>query len=226
MSQRVQTGSPDRRGATWDGRGVNFAIFSAHAEKIELCLFDERTHRELDRIALPERTDDVFHGYFPDISPGQVYGYRVHGPYQPTQGHRFNHHKLMLDPYAKATTGPLIWTDAHFGYRVGSARADLSFDRRDNARAALKAIVVDDAFTWGDDRPPRISWADTFFYEAHVKGLTTAAGLWMTAAIGVAAGLGKEATALLSTILALAIFSVMPYVVRVFEKDVDKNDHL
>jgi len=172
MSQRVSAGSPDRLGATWDGRGVNFALFSANAEKIELCLFDERTHRELDRIRMPERTDDIFHGYFPDISPGQVYGYRVYGPYQPMRGHRFNHHKLLLDPYAKATAGALIWTDAHFGYRVGSARADLSFDRRDNARAALKAVVVDDAFTWGDDRPPRVSWADTFFYEAHVKGLT------------------------------------------------------
>ena len=162
MSQRVLPGSPDRLGATWDGRGVNFALFSAHGEKVELCLFDDHTHRELERIVLPERTNDIHHGYFPDISPGQVYGYRVHGPYQPTQGHRFNHHKLLLDPYAKATAGQLIWTDAHFGYRVGSARGDLSFDRRDNARAMLKAVVVDDAFTWGDDRPPRLSWADTF----------------------------------------------------------------
>jgi isoamylase len=172
MTQRVSAGSPDRLGATWDGRGVNFALFSANAEKVELCLFDERSHRELERIKLPERTDDIHHGYFPDVSPGQVYGYRVYGPYQPTQGHRFNHHKLLLDPYAKATAGALIWTDAHFGYRVGSARSDLSFDRRDNSRAALKAVVVDDAFTWGDDRPPRVSWADTFIYEAHVKGLT------------------------------------------------------
>ena len=172
MSQRVQAGSPDRLGATWDGRGVNFALFSANAEKVELCLFDDHTHRELERIVLPERTNDVFHGYFPDISPRQVYGYRVHGPYQPTQGHRFNHHKLLLDPYAKATVGALIWTDAHFGYRVGSPRADLSFDRRDNARAMIKAVVVDDAFTWGEDRAPRVPWADTLIYEAHVKGLT------------------------------------------------------
>ena len=135
-------------------------------------MFDDHTHRELERIVLPERTNDVFHGYFPDISPRQVYGYRVHGPYQPTQGHRFNHHKLLLDPYAKATVGALIWTDAHFGYRVGSPRADLSFDRRDNARAMIKAVVVDDAFTWGEDRAPRVPWADTLIYEAHVKGLT------------------------------------------------------
>ncbi len=172
MNQRIEPGLPDRLGATWDGRGVNFALFSAHAEKVELCLFDTRTQRERERIVLPERTDDVFHGYFPDISPGQLYGYRVYGPYQPMQGHRFNHHKLLLDPYAKAIAGSLMWSDAHFGYRVGSARADLSFDRRDNGRGALKGVVVDDAFTWGNDRPPRIPWADTFICEAHVKGFT------------------------------------------------------
>src|ERR1700754_2123183 len=98
---RLSAGSPARLGATWDGRGVNFALFSANAEKVELCLFDSLGRRELERIALPERTDDVFHGYLPDVSPGQLYGYRVYGPYQPNQGHRFNHHKLVLDPYAK-----------------------------------------------------------------------------------------------------------------------------
>lgn len=169
---RVQPGSAERLGASWDGRGVNFALFSAHAEKVELCLFDDHGQRELARIALPERTDDVFHCYLPDVMPGQRYGYRVYGPYEPLHGHRFNPNKLLLDPYAKAIAGRLAWSDAHFGYRVGSPRADLSFDRRDNARSMIKGVVVDDAFTWGDDRPLRRPWAETFVYEAHVKGLT------------------------------------------------------
>ncbi len=172
MSLRVQPGSAERLGASWDGRGVNFALFSAHAEKVELCLFDDHGQRELARIALPERSDDVFHAYLPDVMPGQRYGYRVHGPYDPLHGHRFNANKLLLDPYAKAIAGRLAWSDAHFGYRVGSPRADLSFDRRDNARSTIKGVVVDDAFTWGADRPLRRPWPDTFIYEAHVKGLT------------------------------------------------------
>ncbi|HLT77825.1 MAG TPA: glycogen debranching protein GlgX [Ferrovibrio sp.] len=169
---RIQAGYADTLGATWDGRGVNFALFSAHAEKVELCLFDAQGRRELERIPLPERTDDVWHGFLPDVSPGQLYGYRVHGPYDPWQGHRFNPYKLLLDPYAKRVAGRPVWSDAHFGYRMGSPRGDLSFDRRDNARGALKSMVIDDAFTWGRDRPPRIPWDQTVFYEAHVKGLT------------------------------------------------------
>src|SRR3569832_704243 len=110
MTMRIQPGSADRLGATWDGRGVNFALFSLHAERVELCLFDDQGHRELERIVLPERTDDVFHGYLPDVMPGQRYGYRVWGPYEPNVGHRFNHHKLLLDPYAKAISGRLAWS--------------------------------------------------------------------------------------------------------------------
>jgi glycogen operon protein len=169
---RVQEGSPYRLGATWDGRGTNFALFSANADKVELCLFDRLGRRELERIALPERTDDVWHGYLPDLIPGQAYGYRVYGPYDPERGHRFNHHKLLLDPYAKRLTGQFIWSDAHFGYRARSSKEDLSFDRRDNSRGVFKAVVVDDAFTWGDDRSPNIPWHETIIYEAHVKGLT------------------------------------------------------
>jgi isoamylase len=169
---RVHDGSPDRLGATWDGRGTNFALFSAHAEKVELCLFDRPGRRELERIALPEHTDDVWHGYLPDVIPGQLYGYRVHGPYDPERGHRFNPNKLLLDPYAKRIAGRLVWSDAHFGYRAGSPRGDLSFDRRDNAHGMLKAMVVDEAFTWGGDRAPQIPWHDTIVYEAHVKGVT------------------------------------------------------
>jgi glycogen operon protein len=169
---RVLDGSPHKLGATWDGRGTNFALFSAHAEKVELCLFDPYGRRELDRSPLPERTDDVWHGYLPDVLPGQLYGYRVYGPYAPERGHRFNPNKLLIDPYAKRLVGRIIWSDAHFGYRTGSAREDLSIDRRDNARGMPKAMVVDEAFTWGDERQPQIPWHDTIIYEAHVRGLT------------------------------------------------------
>ena len=169
---RLLAGSPHRLGATWDGRGSNFALFSANAEKVELCLFDRSGRREMERIVLPERTDDVWHGYLPEAVPGQVYGYRVHGPYDPANGHRFNSNKLLLDPYAKKLVGPFVWHDAHFGYRTKSARLDLSFDRRDNARGMLKAVVIDPSFNWGNDRRPENPWHDLIIYEAHVKGLT------------------------------------------------------
>src|SRR5690606_31497157 len=128
--------------------------------------------RELARIALPELTDQVWHGYLPDVRPGQLYGYRVHGPHEPHAGHRFNPFKLLLDPYAKALVGSLRWTDAHFGYRLGSSRADLSLDRRDNASGMPKCQVVDDAFSWGKHTKPRIPWRETVIYETHVKGFT------------------------------------------------------
>src|SRR6266540_660753 len=139
---RLSAGSPARLGASWDGRGTNFALFSANAEKVELCLFDGQGRRELERIELPERSEDVWHGYLNDVSPGQLYGYRVHGPYAPERGHRFNANKLLLDPYAKRIAGRLVWSDAHFGYRTGSAREDLSFDRRDNALGAFRTTVA------------------------------------------------------------------------------------
>lgn len=170
---RLSAGTNARLGASWDGRGTNFALFSATAEKVELCLFDSQGRRELERIELPEHHEDVWHGYVNDVSPGQLYGYRVHGPYEPEQGHRFNAHKLLLDPYAKRLAGRLVWSDAHFGYRMGSSREDLSFDRRDNARGIPKAVVVDEAFNWGRrEERPSIPWQDTIIYEAHVKGLT------------------------------------------------------
>ena len=169
---RILDGSPHNLGATWNGRGTNFALFSATAEKVELCLFDRQGRRELERVLLPERTDDIWHGYLPDVLPGQPYGYRVHGPYEPERGLRFNPNKLLIDPYAKQLSGRLVWSDAHFAYRAGSPRQDLSFDRHDNARGMPKAIVIDEAFTWGDDQPPRVRWEDTIIYEAHVKGLT------------------------------------------------------
>ena len=170
---RLTAGGSARLGATWDGRGTNFALFSANAEKVELCLFDNQGRRELERIELPERTEDVWHGYLNDVSPGQLYGYRVYGPYEPEHGHRFNPNKLLLDPYARRLAGRLVWSDAHFGFRIGSSREDLSFDRRDNARGMLKAVVIDETFNWGRrEMRPSIPWEDTVIYEAHVRGLT------------------------------------------------------
>ena len=168
----VDVGFPYPLGATWDGVGVNFALFSEHAERVELCLFDARGRRELHRVRLNGFTDGVWHGYLPDARPGLKYGFRVHGPYDPAQGHRFNAHKLLLDPYAKQIAGAVRWSDAHFGYRIGTPRGDLSFDRRDNASGMPKSVVVDTAFTWGDDRPPNTPWRDTVIYELHARGFT------------------------------------------------------
>src|ERR1700754_3738171 len=172
-TRAVLPGDPRLRGATWDGQGTNFALFSTHAERVELCLFDAKGRKEIDRITLPEYTDEIWHGYLPGVGPGTLYGYRVHGPYAPEQGHRFNPNKLLLDPYAPPLSGRLGWSDAHFGYRTGSAREDLACDRRDNARGMPKAVVVDEAFNWARrEVRPSVPWEDTIIYEAHVKGLT------------------------------------------------------
>jgi glycogen operon protein len=159
-------------GATWDGEGVNFALFSEHATKVELCLFDTKGRREVERIELQEQTDQVWHCYLPEARPGQLYGYRVHGPFEPKAGHRFNPAKLVLDPYARDIVGNVLWSDAQFGYRIGHKQADLSLDRRDSAPGMPKCRVVDPAFTWGDDRPPRRPWDETLICELHVKGFT------------------------------------------------------
>jgi isoamylase len=152
---------------------VNFAVFSAHATKVELCLFDSPdATRESERIALPEQTDQVWHGFLPDARPNQIYGYRVHGPFEPAAGHRFNPNKVVMDPYAKSVARTIRWTDEMFGYEVGHADADLSLDGRDNAPYAPLAAVVDPAFTWGDDRPPRTPWHNTVIYEMHVRGFS------------------------------------------------------
>jgi glycogen operon protein len=168
----VWQGSPHPLGATWDGQGVNFALFSRHAERVELCLFDETGRRELQRIAFRERSDFVFHAYLPQVRPGQLYGYRVHGPYAPERGHRFNPHKLLIDPYARALVGALKWSDAHFGYTLGHRKEDFSFDRRDDAQSMPKCQVVDTAFSWGDDRHPRVPAHHRVIYEMHVGGYT------------------------------------------------------
>lgn len=170
---RVWPGSPYPLGATWDGLGVNFALFAENATKVELCLFDTASARgEQARIELKEYTDLVWHAYLPDATPGQIYGYRVHGPYEPQNGHRFNHNKVVLDPYARSIARDVQWADEVFGYQLGHEAADLSFDERDSAPYAPLAGVVDTAFTWGDDRPPRTPWHETLIYEMHVKGFT------------------------------------------------------
>jgi isoamylase len=167
----LREGSPHPLGATWTGLGVNFALFSATATKVELCLFDDHGLRELDRVELPEYTDEVWHGFVPDARPGTVYGYRVHGPYEPEAGLRFNPNKLVMDPYAKALAGHIDWRPELFGYQLESGD-DTTFDKRDNAPYIAKCRVVDPAFTWGDDRPPRTPWDQTILYEAHVRGYT------------------------------------------------------
>ncbi|MGZ5354329.1 MAG: glycogen debranching protein GlgX, partial [Actinomycetota bacterium] len=169
---RVWPGAPHPLGATWDGEGVNFAFFSEHATAVDLSVFSSDDGTEVARIPLRERTDLIWHAYLPDLRPGALYGFRVDGPYEPQQGHRFNPNKLLLCPYAKAISGTIDWGDALYGYRIGDPAEDLSFDERDSAGNMPKCVVVDTAFTWGGDRAPRTPWNRTVIYEAHVKGMT------------------------------------------------------
>ncbi len=171
--QRAQqsAGSPFPRGAAWDGRGVNFSLFSENSEGVELCLFDASGKNET-RIRIRERTNGVWHLYLPDIKPGQLYGYRVHGPYDPHTGLRFNPSKLLLDPYAKAIGRPLQWADELFGYKLGDPDGDLALDDRDSAPFAPLAAVIDPAFDWGGEHRPSHLAHETLIYEAHVRGMT------------------------------------------------------
>ncbi|MBC8027602.1 MAG: glycogen debranching protein GlgX, partial [Steroidobacteraceae bacterium] len=170
---RLREGLPHPRGATWDGRGVNFSLFSANATKVELCLFDTQGKTELERIVLPEYTDEIWHGYIEGLGPGDAYGFRVHGPYEPAAGHRFNPHKLLADPYARAFVGSLEWNHACFGYKIGDKNADLSFNELDSAPYVSKSIVVDQSFDWKQQgMGPRVEWAKTIIYETHVRGYT------------------------------------------------------
>jgi len=169
----LTVGKPAPLGATWDGVGTNFAIFSENATKVELCLFDSAdSKKESQRIELTNETAFVWHGYLASIKPGQVYGYRIHGPYEPHEGHRFNPNKVLVDPYAKSVVRCVEWHDSLFGYTVGSEEEDLSFDERDSAAFAPLAAVIDPAFEWGDDKPPATPWNHIIIYEAHVKGMT------------------------------------------------------
>ena len=188
----VWLGKPYPLGATWDGQGVNFALFSENAEKVELCLFDPQGKVETERITLVEQTDQFWHAYLPQARPGLVYGYRVHGPYDPAQGHRFNPHKLLLDPYAKDIVGSMRWDDADFGYTIGSPEEDLSFDERDLPAGLPKGRVTESAFTWGDDRSPHIPWHEMVICELHVKGFTFQHPEVPAALRGTYAGLATE----------------------------------
>lgn len=173
LKMKVWPGKPSPLGATWDGQGVNFALFSEHATNVELCLFDsEDSRHETHRIELKQQTDQVWHGYLPDARPGQLYGYRVTGPYDPHSGHRFNAHKVLLDPYSRAIGRDVRWSDEMFGYTVGHVSEDLSFDERDNAADAPLGVVVDDQFSWRNENRPKIPWHKTVIYEAHVRGFT------------------------------------------------------
>ncbi len=172
-TMRVWPGRSYPLGATFDGVGVNFAIFSQNATKVELCLFESAdSKKEFIRVPLPEQTDMVWHCYLPDARPGTLYGYRVHGPYDPKAGHRFNPAKVLLDPYAKALGREPRLRDELFGYQIGHPDQDLSMDERDDAAFAALGAIVDPAFTWGEDRPPRIPWHRTVIYEVHVKGFS------------------------------------------------------
>jgi isoamylase len=169
----LRPGAPYPLGATWDGSGVNFAIFSENATRVEVCLFNTADDaREFVRITLPEQTDLVWHGRVSGVEPGQLYGYRVYGPYEPEAGHRFNPNKMVLDPYAKAMGRTITWNDTMYGYQIGHEAGDTSYDEQDNAAYAPLAAVSDDSFLWGGDRPPKTPWHETIIYEAHVKGLT------------------------------------------------------
>ncbi len=170
---QVREGLPYPRGASWDGKGVNFALFSANATKVEVCLFDDEGKEERQRIELPEFTNEIWHGQIKDLQPGAVYGFRVYGPYEPEQGHRFNPNKLLLDPYARLHVGSLQWNDACFGYTIGAENGDLSFDERDSAPFVPKSVVVDPAFEWQPNTLRHgVPWSQTIAYELHVRGYT------------------------------------------------------
>lgn len=169
---KICSGKAYPLGATYDGKGVNFALFSANAEKVELCLFDKTGTKELSRVAIVENEHNIWHVYLQGIEPGQVYGYRVYGPYKPAEGKRFNPHKLLLDPYARKVIGELIWHKAIFGYDLDSPEADLSFSTLDSAPYVPKSVVVANSFEWQDDKRPNVPFNESIIYEAHVKGYT------------------------------------------------------
>lgn len=202
-------GKPYPLGATWDGSGVNFALFSENATGVELCLFDDEGKNE-QQIAVANQTDQVWHIYLPEARPGQLYGYRVHGPYEPMEGHRFNPAKLLSDPYARAISGTISWDDAHFGYIIGHEDGDLTKDDRDSAPFSPKCIVIDEAFTWGDDVRPKTPWDKTIIYEAHVKGLTQLAPFVHEELRGTYAGLRSPAVIEYLQSLGITAIELMP----------------
>jgi glycogen operon protein len=187
----IAPGHVERLGATPDAAGTNFALFSAHAEKVELCLFDDEGRRETARFALPARSGDIWHGHVPGVVAGQRYGYRVYGPYDPKKGHRFNPHKLLIDPYARELDRTFVLDDSHFAYQLGHADGDLSFDMRDSADVTPKGIVTGE--TSGDETAkPQIAWRDTVIYELHPRGFTMRRGVIPAQSRGTLAGLASR----------------------------------
>src|SRR5581483_329878 len=172
MPRIVLPGKPFPLGATWDGTGVNFAVYSENAAKIELCLYDNRSRQETERIEMPETTAFVRHCYVPGIQPGQLYGFRVYGPWEPDKGLRFNPAKLLIDPYAQAVCGEVDWKQPIFPYAFGGDDADLKIDDRDSGPGMPKSVVVNPYFDWEQDRAPRIPLSDSIIYELHVKGVS------------------------------------------------------
>ncbi len=222
---RIWPGHPYPLGATWDGAGVNFALFAENATKVELCLFESASAtEEQHKITLKQYTDKVWHAYLPDVLPGQLYGYRVHGPYEPERGHRFNPNKLVLDPYAKLIGRELKWSDEVFAYKFGDPAADLSFDDRDSAPYAPLASVIDSAFTWGDDRPPRTPWHKTVIYELHVKGFTQLNPLVPENLRGSYAGLASESAIKHLTDLGITAVELLPVHLHLDDRHLIEND--
>jgi isoamylase len=220
---RVQEGLPHPLGATWTGQGTNFALFSANATRVEVCLFDAFDGKETARIELPEYTDQIFHGYLPDVGPGTFYGYRVHGPYEPEHGHRFNPNKLLLDPYARAHAGALTWDPAIFGYQMETGD-DLTFDERDSAPFVPKCVVVDPDFDWkGDPERQSVPWDHTIVYETHVKGFTKRHPKVAEKLRGTYAGLGSKAVT--EYIASLGVTSVELLPIHAFVDDSHLLDH-
>lgn len=216
-STRIAEGTPFPLGATWNGSGVNFALFSAHATRVELCLFDETGETEIERIELPEYTDEVWHVFVPNLKPGAVYGYRVHGPYEPEKGHRFNPNKLLLDPYAKAHIGELKWAPEIFGYTLDSEEGDLSFDERDSAPFVPKCKVVDANFSWSHPERNAQPWERVIFYETHVRGFTKRHPEVPENLRGTFAGLGQPVV--LDYIKSLGVTSVELMPIQTFVND-------
>ncbi|SQI92483.1 glycogen debranching enzyme [Klebsiella oxytoca] len=214
----IRPGHGQQLGANFDGKGVNFALFSAHAERVELCLFDPSGKTEIARLELPEYTDEIWHGYVPDLQPGALYGYRVYGPYDPENGHRFNPNKLLIDPYARELEGDVEWNDAHFGYELGHEESDLSFDSRDSAPYTPKCKVIDpDAFDWQGENRPNVPWPKTVIYETHVKGFTRLNPALPQELRGTFEGLGHQAS--VDYIKSLGITSVELLPVHWFPDD-------
>ena len=225
----VTVGKPAPLGSTWDGIGTNFALFSEHATKVELCLFDSADAKQESRkIELKENTAFVWHCYVKDIAPGQVYGYRVHGPYEPENGHRFNPNKVLMDPYAKSVVRGVDWDDSLFGYKIGDEKEDLSFDERDSAAFAPLSAVIDPSFEWGDDKLLETPWNKTIIYEAHVKGFTKLNQAVPENLRGTYAGIASPAVISHLSSLGVTAIELMPIHHRVNERSyVDRglNDY-